>query len=317
MDEAQEHTDPGVAVGRGRALAVAVGVALLVGWRVYAHETAAGETGGDWAVYRNAARVLMQGGNPYDTGTLLYPLPAILLAIPLAPLSPVAGAAAFSALGVLALAYGLLRVRGWPGLVMLASPAFFLGWYYLQWSPLIVAGVFLPWLGFVGAAKPNLAFATFATRPRWEPIAGGLALVALSFLVLPTWLVDWLADVRRQTTPHAMVLSWPMGFVGLAGLLRWRTPEGRALVAMTLSPLNPQYYDHLGAWLAVYDWRESLILSVTGWIGFLAFVATAPHNITVNPTPAYLSVTLGVYLPAAVMTVWRWRRVTSWRTRYR
>ena len=74
---------------------------------------------------------------------------------------------------------------------------------------------------------------------------------------------------------------------------------------MTLSPLNPQIYDHLGVWLAVPDWRESLILSALGWIGFLILVGTAPHDLTRNAFPAHLSLTLGVYLPAAILVLRR------------
>jgi hypothetical protein len=295
-------------VTRPRALGTAVVAALLFGWRTYAHETLAGATGGDFAVYRNAALELLAGRNPYDATTLLYPLPSVLVVTPLVRLSPVMGAAVFAGAGVLALVYGLLRRRGWLGLTMLLSPSFFLGWFYLQWSPLIVAGALLPWLGGFGVCKPNLEPAPFAYRPSWKPLAGALLLLAVSFLIVPHWIPDWLADVRRQTTRHTIVLLWPLGFVGVAGALRWRTAEGRALLAMTVSPLNPQFYDHLGVWLACKDWRESLALSLTGWAGFLTFVATAPHDLTRNPSPAYLSLTLGVYLPAAVLAALGWRR---------
>jgi hypothetical protein len=65
-----------------------------------------------------------------------------------------------------------------------------------------------------------------------------------------------------------MVLPWPLGFVGLAGLLHWRIREGRALVAMTLSPLNPQFYDHLGVWVATIGWPESLVFRSRVGSGF-------------------------------------------------
>ena len=72
---------------------------------------------------------------------------------------------------------------------------------------------------------------------------------------------------------------------------------------MTLTPLNPQFYDHLGVWLSASTWRESVILSACGWCGFLTFLATAPHNLTLNATAAQLSLTLAVYLPAALMVL--------------
>ena len=243
---------------------VAVGLAVFLGWQIYGHELAAGATGGDFAVYRDAARQLLAGRNPYDFGTLLYPLPAAVVVVPLSEFDPVLGAALFAGLGVLALVYGLLRSFGWPGLMMLASPAFFLGYYYLQWSPYIVAGALIPWLGAIGAAKPNVAFAAFAYRPNRAPLIGGAALVALSFALVPGWLGDWIGDVGRQTAPHTASIGWPFGAVGLLGALRWRTPQGRVLLAATLSPLNAQIYDHLAFWLVARNWRESLFLSMCG-----------------------------------------------------
>jgi MYXO-CTERM domain-containing protein len=291
----------GQPVARHHAALVALGIALVLGWQTFAHETAVGNTGGDFIVYVRAARTLLAGANPYHEDVLLYPLASIVIVLPVARLHPVLGVAIFSVAGGLALSYGLLRRFGWPGLVMLLSPSFFLGWYYMQWSPLIVAGALLPWLGGIGAAKPNLALATFAYRPSWQTIVGGLVLAAISWLLLPTWLTDWFAAVAREPTAHTPPLRWPVGLLGLLGLLRWRRREGRALVVMTLSPLNPQFYDHLGVWLAAASWRDSLVLSACGWVGFLAFLATAPHDLTKNPLPAHLSVALGVYLPAALL----------------
>ena len=290
-------------VSRGRAALVALAIALVLGSQTVAHERLAGGSGGDFGAFRAVTLALLGGKNPYDLGVVPYPLPSLLVIAPLTPLPPVVGAGVFTGLGVLALVYGLLRQRGWGGLAMLTSPAFFLGWYYLQWSPLIVAGALLPWLGGAGVCKPNVWIAAFAYRPRWQALVAAAALIAVSFLILPYWLTDWVHDLPQQRTPHTPPLVWPLGAVGLVGLLRWRTREGRALVAMTLSPLNPQVYDHLGVWLAVRGWRESLVLSACGWVGFLTFVATAPHDLTKDASLAHLSLTLSVYLPAAAMVL--------------
>jgi len=267
---------------------------------MYSHELAAGGSGGDFAVYRNAALKLLSGVNPYGNA-LLYPLPSVITVVPIVGPRAVIGAGLFTGLSSLALIYGLLRRFGWPGLVMLASPAFFLGWFYLQWSPLIVAGAFLPWIGGFGAAKPNVAFGAFAYRPSWGTLIGGMVLLLISWIWVPSWFGDWLADLSRQTAPHTSPVKWPVGAFGLLAILRWRRPEARALLATTLSPLNPQFYDHLGVWLSAASWRDSLILSACGWVGFLTFVATAPHDLTRNALPAHLSLSLGVYLPAALL----------------
>jgi MYXO-CTERM domain-containing protein len=288
-------------VARTTAAVAAIVIAFLLGWRTYVHELAVGNGGGDFVVYRNAAVRLLQGRNPYDFDTLLYPLPVAISVVPISWFNPILGAGFFTGLSALALVYGLLRRFGWPGLVMLLSPTFFLGWYYLQWSPLIVASALLPWLGAFGAAKPNVAFGPFAYRPSWQAIVGGLGMLVISWFLVPSWLGDWLGDVGRQTAPHTSPVRWPVGLFGLLGLLRWRRSEGRVLLVTMLSPLNPQYYDHLAVWLAAASWRDSIALSVCGWIGFLTFVATAPHDLTRDATPAHLSLSLGVYLPAALL----------------
>jgi hypothetical protein len=305
MVKRETNSVTGTVPARGVAAAVSVLFAVVMGWRTYLHEAAVGLAGGDFGHFRNAALKVLAGVNPYDTGVIPYPLPALLLVSPLTPLPPVIGAGVFSGIGVAALTYGLLTRFGWSGLVMLLSPAFFLGWFYLQWSPLIVAGALLPWIAGLGIAKPNVAFAPFAYRPTWRMIALASLLVVVSFAVIPSWLSDWLVDVPQQRAPHTAPLLWPVGGVGLVGGLRWRRPEGRALLAMTLTPLNPQIYDHLGVWLATPRWGESLALSVCAWVGFFAFVATAPHDLTKNATPAHLSLALGVYLPAAIIVLRR------------
>jgi hypothetical protein len=261
----------------------------------------AGGSGGDFGAFREVTLVLLRGGNPYALGTIPYPLPALLVIAPFTWFRPTIGAALFVACGVWALLYGILRVRGWAGLTVLASPAFFLGWFYLQWSPLIVAGALVPWLGGLGVAKPNVAVAPFLFRPRWEPLVVSAALLALSFVLVPSWLGDWLHDIPQQRTTHTAPLLWPFGAIGLLGLLRWREPEGRLLIGMTLSPLNPQIYDHLGLWLVPKGWRESLALSACAWVGFLAFIASAPHDLTRDPRPAQLAVALGAYAPATLI----------------
>ena len=294
----------GSPVPRSHALLTAFVLALLLGWRTTVHEYEAGGTGGDFGQFRRGSLALLDGQNPYHRDSVPpYPLPSFLVIAPLSPLPAPVGAGVFTGLGALALVYGLLRRFGWQGLVMLASPAFFLGWFYLQWSPLIVAGALLPWLGGLGVTKPNVGVAPFWYRPSWQWCIGAVTLLGLSWILVPTWVTDWRAILPRQGTPHTPPLLWPVGAIGLVGALRWRRPGGRVLLAMTLTPLNPQFYDHLGVWLSASTWRESLILSACGWLGFLTFLGTAPHNLTVDATPAQLSLTLAVYLPAAFMVL--------------
>jgi len=97
---------------------------------------------------------------------------------------------------------------------------------------------------------------------------------------------------------------WPFGFVGLAGLLRWRTPEGRILAAMTLAPSSAWFYDQLFLMLVARTWKQSLVLGALSWVAFIVVLATqAPINL-VDPERArgvQRILVLGTYLPAAVL----------------
>jgi hypothetical protein len=96
---------------------------------------------------------------------------------------------------------------------------------------------------------------------------------------------------------------WPVGFVGLAGLIKWRTPEGRVLAAMTLVPSSSVPYDPLFLWLAMRTWKESAILTVTSWAAYVTVLATAPHDLRTKPEFVQLILSVGMYLPATVIVM--------------
>jgi hypothetical protein len=265
----------------------------------------------DFVYALRAAQRLLAGRSVYLTGAelanepngiFLYPLPAALVALPFASLSRQLAGAAFFAFSTGFLAYALAGYRRWA-LAALASPAFVFAAYYAQWSPLVVAGALLPGLGWIGVAKPNLWIAAVAFRPRWFVIAGGIAFFAGGLLVQPGWIVDWLGQLRIQPTRHTPPVTWLCGFVGLVGLLRWRQPGARALVAMTLMPLTPLPYDHLLLWLIPTSGREAIFLTVSAWIGFLAVLVTAPHDLARFPGVVQAIAVASLYVPAAAI-VW-------------
>jgi hypothetical protein len=173
----------------------------------------------------------------------------------------------------------------------------------VQWSPLLLASLLLPGIGWLGAAKPNLGVVAFVLRPRWSTVVGGLALVAAAFWLVPRWPLEWLAHLRLATLSYRPVIMWPLGAVGVLGLLRWRTPEGRILAAMTLVPLAPFHYDHLFLWLIPRTWRQSLWLSGCSWVSVVAMLATTPHDLTRDPRLVQALIAGGLYLPAAIMVL--------------
>lgn len=288
-----------------KALAAAL-AALCAGWLVYQDVPA---TGGDFAVYRNAALAVLDGRSPYSVG-FLYPLPSALLVMPVVWLPAKLGVAVFMGLGVGLMVFALTTALGWPALTILLSPAFWDALYKLQWGPLLVAAALLPPLGFLASGKASIGAAALAYKPNKWAIGGFAAMIALSFLLRPHWLAEWRTDLGAARAPHTPPVMWVGGAVGLLGALRWREPRGRVLVAQTLIPASAQLYDHLLVWLACRDWKESLLLTATSWVGYIAFLSTAPHDLTKDASAAQLAIALSVYVPAGLLML---RRETSGR----
>ena len=77
----------GIPLTRSHALLTAFALALLLGWRTTVREYSAGGTGGDFGQFRNVARALLDGQNPYDRDSVPpYPLPSLLIVAPLSTL---------------------------------------------------------------------------------------------------------------------------------------------------------------------------------------------------------------------------------------
>jgi hypothetical protein len=103
--------------------------------------------------------------------------------------------------------------------------------------------LFLPWLGFFAAAKPNLGLAVLAaSRSRKDFIIAAVAVTAivlLAFAIQPTWYAEWRQLIASAPRVRPFV-ALPAGPLLLLSLLRWRLPEGRMFAVLSVAPLtNP------------------------------------------------------------------------------
>ena len=298
--------------GRGGAVVLAIAVGGVLGWWTYSRLAGAlAPFAVDFTYPWRAAGHLVAGRDPYQhmppgpyaqSGPFLYPLPAAIVAMPVAGFSaPVAGGLFFGLSSAL-FTYAMARDALWR-LTVLVSPAFVLSYLNIQWAPIVVAGALIPAFGWIAAAKPNLGLIALAYRPRWSMVVLAAIFVVLSIMWIPRWPLEWLDHVRMQQAPHQPAVLWPVGAIGLLGFLRWRTPGGRTLAAMTLVPVSSLPYDHVFLWLAACTWKESVALSVTGWIAYFIVLATAPHDLTTRPQFVQLVLALGLYVPAAIIVL--------------
>lgn len=234
---------------------------------------------------------------PWD---LRYPLPAVLVSLPLSYLSLAMARAALMAVSVGCLAWGLTRRAWWP-LIALASGQVFVAVQSVQWTPLLAAGLLIAPLQVLWSIKPTTGLALFAAEPNWSAVLGGAALVALAFLVWPHWLDGFLAAAHRA--PHRPAVLRPGGFLLLLGLLRWRSPEGRLLATLALVPLTPHLYEAVPLLLVARSRRELLLLSAGGTLGLLS-VAFLPQGADFDQGPiAWMEILLSCYLPALVIVL--------------
>ena len=222
-----------------------------------------------------AARALLAGNDPYTAvgpdrafrwdWPLYYPLPAVLFATPFTVVPVLVARIAFSAVTAAALGWALgPRARThWP---LLLSAAYIISTSRAQWAPLLLAAAWIPALGFVIAAKPNVGISSLAGQKGRKELALSLAgfgaAFLLSFIVQPDWFSSWRASIR--TAPHiqSAVMMMPFGPLLLLAALRWRRADARLLLALAVIPHTPSAYDLLVLFFVCRSLRETMVLAL-------------------------------------------------------
>ena len=264
-----------------------------------------------------AARALMEGRDPFIAvrstlvWPMVYPMPAVVIGFPLALLPKEWAHAFFAALGMGLLTFSLAG-RGWWALIAL------LGWPTLnaielgQWSPLLTAAALSPALWWTALAKPSVGaaivggFALNASRRDFtRNTAIAAAVLIVCFLLWPSWVPDWLDTLKghRHFTP--LVLR-PGGALILLALLRFRLPEARLLVLLSLVPQTFAPYELLPLVLVVRTRREALIFALCG-IAVVPFLWSPSTAHTLSETIAHDAplLLLAGYVPALIMVLRR------------
>lgn len=264
-----------------------------------------GSNGGDHRILWNAAHVLLSGGNPYAPQsipflTLYYPLPAVLVASAFAWLPLSLAATVFVVLSAALLGYAITS-DGFDRVPILLSVPFLAAAQFAQTSPFVMAAALLPALAGLIVVKPNLGAALFVWRPSLRTALFAVVVLSVSLAVSPEWPARWLAKVRASPSHHA---PWTVGVgaVGLLALVRWRRPEARLLVAMTLIPHALLFYDELPLFLIAQSRREAMALVISSWVGLFAWMATSRGPALLDIQPWSVA---SVYLPALVIVLRR------------
>jgi hypothetical protein len=259
----------------------------------------------DFPVFWTAGRAVLRGTDPYaavaamHTGyPFYYPYPGALIMAPVAALPmPVAWVVWAALVGGL---LGLAALREDRLVPACLSAPFLAAVVQGQWSPLLVAGAVLPWLGPVLSAKPSIGAALWFWRPSAWSLVGGLGLAGIGLVLLPGWPLEWWQSI--QATNHVPLVFRRGGVLLLFAWLRWRTPEGRMLGLLALIPQTTVIYEALPLWLCCRSRREGYILAL------LSFVAAGVQELTISGSTVEARAASGwpalfvcLYLPALAL----------------
>jgi hypothetical protein len=324
-DEALAIRTPGLATRF--ALSTAVGIAAAsVAAAIANMLRPLGKTGSDFDQLWIAGRALLGGADPYAAAEaywpwgLGYPLPTVLLSLPFAPLPLDLARPLFTGLTAAAFVFAA-TARGWWTLPMVVSGAFLAATMVSQWSPLLLAGVFIPGLSFFWFAKPTLAVALWAAWPHRTAVIGAVVALAVSLALAPTWPREWWETVGAD--PHLLpAIARPFGWLMLLSLLKWRRPEARFLAVLACVPHTEAWPDALLLFAVVTSFREATLLALTtlgglalGWR--LVGAPTWPGDLARFLDALWPFVLGGAYLPALVLVLRRPNTgaLPSWLTR--
>jgi hypothetical protein len=264
------------------------------------------------------ARSLLRGVNPYPlVGPglpfdwdfhLNYPATAMVAVIPLALVPEVIASLVFVFLSGAILTYALSK-DNWNQIWILPSASFIVAARAAQWSPLYCASFLLPAMGVMLSAKPTLGAVTLVsgfTRPSWRSVIGGAAiLIAISLLLFPQWPIAWMRVLRLgEFTPAVL---WPGGFLGLLAAARWRDPEARMILALTLVPITASWYEALPLMLAARSKREVQMLSLISSAGYLSQGFFSPGGEYVPVRYTRMLLVAFCYVPALIVVLRRRR----------
>lgn len=227
--------------------------------------------------------------------------------MPFAWLTEKAASIAFIWVSSALLAFGVVR-KGWARLPLFLSVSFVIAARAAELSPLLAAGLCLPAVTTVFAAKPNLGLALLAASVRIRPVAyaavGGIVLLVASLVIAPWWPTVWLPIVM-STAQHSFPIAQHGGFLVLLALLRWRRSDARLIVALACIPQTLYWYEGLYLLLIPATFRQSLLLSLISSTGFLV----ERTMVGWRPNEPYEHIGLlliaFLYLPATVLVLRR------------
>ncbi len=240
-------------------ISAAVGVASgAFCWFLLAHFHQ-GAADFSWAI--RSAQHLLARKSPYDTPLEQYPLTAAFFGLPFVWLPSEVAGGLFYGVSSSLLAFGLTR-HGYHRLLVLLAFPYWAGILTAQWSPLVMAAAFFPFLLPATLAKPQIGLPVALTHLSRRGVVACAALVLLSLAVMPRWPLLWAGQLGYyEHFFPLLVLPGP-----LLALALWRYRDRDAWLLL-LAAVMPQrwFFDAFILWLIPKTRREILLTVFFSW----------------------------------------------------
>jgi hypothetical protein len=227
-----------------------------------------------WAIHM--AQRLVARQNPYDEVWQIYPLTAAFFGLPFVRVPPEIAAGIFYGFSSGVLALGLTR-EGYHRLLIFLAYPYWIGMLYVQWSPLIAASAFFPFLLPATMAKPQVGIPVFVSRFSLRGLWACICVAAASLVVFPRWPLFWFSEIGKYQHFYAiLVLPGPLI---LLALLRYRDPDA---ILLLLTACMPQrwFFDTFTLWLIPRSRREILIATFFSWCAGIWRWYHFPHSMS-------------------------------------
>jgi len=261
-------------------LLLTIAVSLLSALITYVRLLNGNIVAADFTWAWRGARLLVEGSDPYElirpegaypyNDYLYYPLPALLVALPLIPFAGPFAGAIFVGISSVLLCWGLLKEQRKHSLLLFLSAPYVYALISVQWSPLITAAAFVPVLGFCIPAKPNLGIAILIAYPHPRRIALAALSVLISLIIMPTWPLALFRSLPAHLN-YVPLFNW-FGLPVMLAALFWRRSAARLLVVMACVPQR-LIYDQLALFLIPQTLRQMVMMIIGGWLGiFLGLI---------------------------------------------
>ncbi len=242
-------------------------------------------------------------------GTLYHPVPTLLVLAPFAWLPLAVARPAFVAATCFLFVFALARTRqpAWRYLALVsrcAQMTALLG----QWSLALAAMWYVPAVGALAIVKPNIGAAVIGARARrpWflAAIVGGLVLLAASFVAAPAWPRWWLQSLATDPN-RASAMSRPWGFLLVLAVFKWRRPEARLLLALSIVPQTLGEYDGLLLFAIPNRASECIALVLLSHMTYVMSFAARYTTLNEAIVATGVRVVHWLYLPALAMVLLR------------